>query len=248
MQCGRIRYTADATAQISNQSFERILVPRFTIYRNVNPNDKETFIQTIQKLAEDDARNSLIVDDVKKVLQEMRTPIILTSLTSHVRKLVQMLEPITDNVIALIGADSSKEKKLAMAHLSSISPSESMVVVATGKYIGEGFDYPRLDTLFLALPISWKGNIQQYAGRLHREYKGKTEVRIYDYVDIHVPVCDSMYRKRLRGYKSVGYGNPSSILTETKSSQDVIYMMDRHTKRYSRMIYSQQSIVLLFLV
>ena len=223
MQCGRIRYTADATAQISNQSFERILVPRFTTYRNVNPNDKETFTQTIQKLAEDDARNSLIVDDVKKVLQEMRTPIILTSLTSHVRKLVQMLEPITDNVIALVGADSSKEKKLAMAHLSSIPPSESMVVVATGKYIGEGFDYPRLDTLFLALPISWKGNIQQYAGRLHREYKGKTEVWIYDYVDIHVPVCDSMYRKRLRGYKSVGYGNPSSILTETKSSQDVIY-------------------------
>jgi hypothetical protein len=86
MQCGRIRYTADATAQISNQSFERILVPRFTIYRNVNPNDKETFIQTIQKLAEDDARNSLIVDDVKKVLQEMRTPIILTSLTVTIQR------------------------------------------------------------------------------------------------------------------------------------------------------------------
>ena len=223
MQCGRIRYTADVTMQISNQSFERVLVPRFTTYRNVNPDDKETFTQTIQKLAEDEVRNSLIVDDVKKVLQEKRTPIILTSLTSHVRKLVQMLESTADHVIALVGADSTKEKKLAMTHLASITPSESMVVVATGKYIGEGFDYPRLDTLFLALPISWKGNIQQYAGRLHREYKGKTEVRIYDYVDIHIPVCDSMYRKRLRGYKGVGYGKPIPTLAESNSSQDVIY-------------------------
>ncbi len=223
MQCGRIRYTADATMQIGSQSFERVLVPRFTTYRNVNPDGKETFTQTIQKLAEDEVRNSLIVDDVKKVLQEKRTPIILTSLTSHVRKLVQMLESSAGHVIALVGADSVKEKKLAMTHLSSIPPSESMVVVATGKYIGEGFDYPRLDTLFLALPISWKGNIQQYAGRLHREYKGKTEVRIYDYVDIHIPVCDSMYRKRLRGYKGVGYGKPILPLAEVNSSQDVIY-------------------------
>lgn len=223
MQCGRIRYTANATTQISNHSFERVIVPRFTTYRNINSNEKATFTQTIQKLAEDEARNSLIVDDAKKILQEKRTPIILTSLTSHVRRLVQMLEATADHVIALVGADSSKEKKQAMERLLSIPPSESMIVVATGKYIGEGFDYPRLDTLLLALPISWKGNIQQYAGRLHREYAGKTEVRIYDYIDIHVPVCDSMYRKRLRGYIGVGYGKPTSSLPEAESSQDVIY-------------------------
>ena len=223
MQCGRIRYTADAAMQISSQSFERILVPRFTTYRNVNPNEKETFTQTIQKLAEDEARNAFIVDDIKKVLQERRTPIVLTSLTSHVRRLARMLESTADHVIALVGADPAKEKRQAMERLSSIHPSESLVVVATGKYIGEGFDYPRLDTLFLALPISWKGNIQQYAGRLHREYAGKTEVRIYDYVDVHVPVCDSMYRKRLRGYSGIGYGKPVSALQEALSSHDVIY-------------------------
>jgi superfamily II DNA or RNA helicase len=80
-----------------------------------------------------------------------------------------------------------------------------LVIVATGKYVGEGFDYPRLDTLFLALPISWKGLVAQYAGRLHRENEGKKDVRIYDYIDIHEPVCDSMYRKRLKGYASIGY-------------------------------------------
>ena len=169
MQCGRIRYTADASTQISRQSFKRILVPRFTTYRNINPDDKDSFALTIQKLAEDEVRNALIVNDVKKVLQEKRTPLVLTSLTSHVRRLAQMLESTTEHVVTLVGADSRKEKKLAMERLLSIPPSESMVVVATGKYIGEGFDYPRLDTLFLALPISWKGNIQQYAGRLHRE-------------------------------------------------------------------------------
>lgn len=92
-----------------------------------------------------------------------------------------------------------------MEKLSLIPAEEPLVVVATGKYVGEGFDLPRLDTLMLALPVSWKGLIAQYTGRLHRNYPSKTETRIYDYIDLRVPVCDSMYRKRLHGYKSVGY-------------------------------------------
>lgn len=110
-----------------------------------------------------------------------------------------------------------------MEKLERIPTSESLVIDATGKYIGEGFDYPRLDTLFLALPISWKGNIAQYTGRLHRDYAGKQEVRIYDYVDIRVPLCDSMYRKRLRGYASVGYGVPKPTGGNNVSKQELIY-------------------------
>lgn len=117
-----------------------------------------------------------------------------------------MFVPIVPHVIQLIGAVSAKEKKTALQHLQAISSTGSLVIVATGKYIGEGFDYPRLDTLFLAMPISWKGNVAQYAGHLHREYEGKHEVSLYDYVDIHVPLCDSMYHKRLKGYVSIGYG------------------------------------------
>lgn len=168
-------------------------------------------------------RNRLIVEDVKTAINEGRTPIILSNLTSHVRILAEMLQPHATHVVSLVGADSAKEKRMAMEKLDKISASESLVIVATGKYIGERFDYPRLDTLFLALPISWKGNIAQYAGRLHRDYAGKNEVRIYDYIDIRIPLCDSMYRKRLRGYASVGYGVPKQTEQNRASNPELIY-------------------------
>ena len=222
MQCGKIRYTADAKSQMDRQSFVRNLTPRFTSFLNVSPETK-TYTQTIEDLSTDEVRNRLIIEDVRKVINEGRTPIILTNLTSHVRILAEMLQPHATHVVSLVGADSAKEKRLAMAKLENIPTSESLVIVATGKYIGEGFDYPRLDTLFLALPISWKGNIAQYAGRLHRDYAGKQEVRIYDYVDIRVPLCDSMYRKRLKGYVSVGYGIPKPTDENNLSKPELIY-------------------------
>ncbi len=222
MQCGKIRYTADAKSQMDRQSFVRTLIPRFTSFRNVSP-DTKTYTQTIEALSTDEVRNRLIVDDVKTVIAEGWNPIILTNLTSHVRILTKLLQPHAMHVVSLVGADSAKEKRMAMEKLENIPSSDSLVIVATGKYIGEGFDYPRLDTLFLALPISWKGNIAQYAGRLHRDYYGKNEVRIYDYVDIRVPLCDSMYRKRLRGYASVGYGVSKPTGGNNVSKQELIY-------------------------
>lgn len=222
MQCGKIRYTADAKSQMDRQGFVRILIPRFTSFRNVSP-DTKTYTQTIEALSTDKVRNNLIIEDVKTVIAEGRTPIILTNLTSHVRILTELLQPHAMHVVSLVGADSAKEKNMAMEKLDKIADSDSLVIIATGKYIGEGFDYPRLDTLFLALPISWKGNIAQYAGRLHRDYDGKNEVRIYDYVDIRVPLCDSMYRKRLRGYASVGYGVPKPTGGNNVSKQELIY-------------------------
>ena len=222
MQCGKIRYTADAKSQMDRQSFVRTLIPRFTSFRNVSP-DAKTYTQTIEALSTDGVRNRLIVEDVKTVIEEGRTPIILTNLTSHVRILTGLLQPHAMHVVSLVGADSAKEKRMAMEKLENIPASDSLVIIATGKYIGEGFDYPRLDTLFLALPISWKGNIAQYAGRLHRDYDGKNEVRIYDYVDIRILICDSMYRKRLRGYVSVGYGIPKPADENNLSKPDLIY-------------------------
>lgn len=222
MQCGKIRYTADAKSQMVKQNFIRTLIPRFTSFRNLS-SDTKTYTQIVEAMSMDEVRNKFIVEDVRKVIEEGRTPIILTSLTSHVRLLADMISPYANHVITLVGADSTKEKKVAMEQLQKIPASESLVIVATGKYIGEGFDYPRLDTLFLVLPISWKGNIAQYAGRLHRGYEGKREVRIYDYVDIRVPLCDSMYRKRLKGYASVGYGIPALSNDTEMSKHEVIY-------------------------
>ena len=199
MQCGEIRYTADSKSQQAQQSFRRLLIPRFTSHRNLKA-DGGNYAQVIDELIENESRNKLILEDVASNLTEGRTPIILTARTAHVDLLVAECRKICPNVIRLVGNDSAKAKREAMAQLSRVPNDEPLVVVATGKYVGEGFDLPRLDTLMLALPVSWKGLIAQYTGRLHRNYPGKTETRIYDYIDLRVPICDSMYRKRLHGY------------------------------------------------
>ena len=204
MQCGSIRYNADARAQMRDQSFQRLLVPRFTPYRPISGEDL-SFTKVAQQLAEDEYRNLFIVKDVIEALKEGRSPIILTSRTAHVEVLANLLKPHCPNVITLIGSESAKEKRQKMEYLQSIPSTEPLVIVATGKYVGEGFDYARLDTLFLVSPVAWKGIVAQYAGRLHREFDGKQDVQIYDYIDIRVPVCESMYRKRLKGYATIGY-------------------------------------------
>ena len=223
MQCGPIRYSADAKTQMASQTFTRLLVPRFTSYRELT-DEKSTYVRMVQKMAEDKNRNGLIIKDVCVALKEGRSPIVLTNLTAHVETLASALAPHCEHVVTLIGSESAKGKRQKMKYLQNIPSSEQLVIVATGKYVGEGFDYPRLDTLFLALPISWKGIIAQYAGRLHREYPGKREVRIYDYIDIRVPMCDVMYKRRLRGYASVGYqiksNAPMNLFNE---SQGVIF-------------------------
>lgn len=204
MQCGPIRFSADARSQIARQTFDRYLIPRFTTFRPLS-DDTPAFAVLLERLAEDEVRNRLIVEDVNKALAMGRTPIIMTGRTAHVSVLAKMLEPFCENVFCLTGTGTAKEKREAMQKLHGVPSDEQLVIIATGKYVGEGFDYPRLDTLFLALPISWKGLVAQYAGRLHRENEGKKDVRIYDYIDIREPLCDSMYRKRLKGYASIGY-------------------------------------------
>ena len=204
MQCGPIRFSTDAKSQIAKQSFDRFLIPRFTSYNSILE-DRLSIATLYKYLSEDEIRNNLIVEDICKAVNTGRTPIILTNRTAHVSVLAEKLKATIKNVISLTGAGTTREKREAMQRLQTIPDSEQLVIVATGKYVGEGFDYPRLDTLFLALPISWKGLLTQYAGRLHREYEGKKDVRIYDYIDIHEPICDSMYRKRLKGYAAIGY-------------------------------------------
>ena len=204
MQCGEIRYTSDPKVQQAQQSFRRLLIPRFTSHRNLNA-DGSNYAQILEELTENESRNKLILDDVASNLAEGRTPIILTARTAHVDILTEQCRKICPNVIRLVGNDSAKAKREVMSRLNDIPANELLIIVATGKYVGEGFDLPRLDTLMLALPVSWKGLIAQYTGRLHRNYPGKNETRIYDYIDLRVPVCDSMYRKRLQGYKAVGY-------------------------------------------
>ena len=204
MYCGEIRHIGEVKPSSESDVFERLLIPRFTGHRNLDAKENN-FNLILEKLSKDEGRNKLILDDVESNLKEGRTPLILSDRTDHVDLLTEQCKSICHNVIKLVGKVSAKEKKLQMERLNSIPSDEPLIIMATGKYIGEGFDFARLDTLILATPFSWKGRLNQYAGRLHRIYPGKKEVRIYDYIDARVPVLESMYRKRLTGYKSIDY-------------------------------------------
>ena len=151
-------------------------------------------------LAENPKRNNRIIDDVAATLKEGSHPLVLTERREHAEHLSLLLTERGFQAVVLRGAMRAKERLEANEQLA-----EAQVIVATGKYVGEGFDLPRLDTLFLALPISWKGSLAQYAGRIHRESEGKDRVTIFDYVDCGLPMLHRMYKKRDKGYKAMGY-------------------------------------------
>jgi superfamily II DNA or RNA helicase len=157
---------------------------------------------------DNDFRNQQIIDDVLNNYHQGRNCIVLSLRTAHVELLAKKLRekvPNVMDVVTLTGGMGRKTTQETFQRLAGFPADKNVIVVATGHFIGEGFDEPRLDTLFLAMPISWKGTLQQYAGRLHRLFKTKKEVRIYDYVDIQVRMLEKMYQKRLNGYASMGY-------------------------------------------
>ncbi|MBR4656371.1 MAG: DEAD/DEAH box helicase family protein [Oscillospiraceae bacterium] len=220
MQCGPIRYRVDAKEQARKRSFVHYVIPRFTAYRCASAEEKG-ITGLYSDLADNEQRNALIVQDAKEALIEGRSPVLLTERREHVERLAALLSPHCPNIVTLYGTTSEKKRRETLEKLQSIPAEAPILVIATGKYVGEGFDYPRLDTLLLAMPISWKGRLAQYAGRLHRNYPGKEEVRIYDYVDVHVPVLEKMYQRRIKGYAAIGYHVRSS--RETGVTKDLIY-------------------------
>ena len=202
MQCGPVRYLVDAKQQAQQRSFSHYLIPRVTKTRLP---DAQRVQDVYTAITQNELRNALIVRDVIASVKNGRTPIVLTERRDHAEALYAALQNVTAHVFLLLGSDSAKEKREKLNALRVVPGNEPLVIVATGKYIGEGFDEPRLDTLFLAMPFSWKGTLAQYVGRLHRNYEGKEDVRVYDYVDIHIPMLERMYQKRLKGYAELGY-------------------------------------------
>lgn len=220
MQCGPIRYLVDAKSQAQNRDFSHYIIPRFTSFRSLNSKEK-TITQIYAEITENSNRNKQIISDALAAVENGRTPIIITERTEHIELLKNLLTNKCENIITLMGKISAKEKRETMERLSNITDDDKLIIIASGKYIGEGFDYPRLDTLLLAMPIAWKGKVAQYAGRLHRNYKGKNEVQVLDYVDIRVPVLERMYQKRLKSYAAIGYQTKS--IENTLDSPSIIY-------------------------
>jgi superfamily II DNA or RNA helicase len=156
-------------------------------------------------LVGDEARNELIVTDVLEALATGRSPVVLTERREHLELLEAQLRPKVRHLVVLKGGMGAKQRRAVAEQLASVPDDEERVILATGRYLGEGFDDARLDTLFLAMPISWKGTLAQYAGRLHRLHDRKLEVIIYDYAYLQVPLLARMHARRLKGYEAIGY-------------------------------------------
>jgi superfamily II DNA or RNA helicase len=168
--------------------------------------EKDVTIQEYySEIVVNEMRNQMIVEDVVNCHEQGRSCIVLTERTAHVKLLAEALRERISEVITLTGRMGAKETGELFKRIADTPANGQLTLVATGKYIGEGFDEPRLDTLFLTMPISWKGTLQQYAGRLHRLHETKSDVHIYDYVDIHVKMLERMYHRRLNGYAAIGY-------------------------------------------
>ncbi len=156
-------------------------------------------------LVDDASRNEMIANDIVRSIESGRCPLLLTGRTEHLRYFAARLAGVAKHVFVLKGGMGKKQRRLTAEALASVPEDESRVILATGSYIGEGFDDARLDTLFLAMPISWKGTLQQYVGRLHRLHDRKRFVQVHDYVDNYVPMLARMYERRLKGYSAIGY-------------------------------------------
>jgi len=203
MQFGPIRWRFTSKERIAMQGFTCVVRPRFTAL--INSGKPWRIQEAYQAVIHDVHRNQQIVNDVKVCIAAGHSPLLLTRFREHAAELEKMLQGCAERIFLLQGGRSTKERDAIRSAMRGVPANESVLLIAIGQYIGEGFNFPRLDTLMLATPIAWEGNVEQYAGRLHRFYAGKTEIVIYDYVDSHVRVLDQMFRKRLRAYKKIGY-------------------------------------------
>jgi superfamily II DNA or RNA helicase len=201
MNLGNVRYSS--TRINTEPRFAQKVFLRFTDFRS----DDETLdIQDIfHNLYLNEERNKLIVRDILEVYKEGRECLVLSERIEHLDILKDALKEHIPSIFILKGGLGKKQLKATMEEIQNNSEHERKIILATGKYLGEGFDLPSLDTLFLVFPFSWRGMLIQYTGRLNRVSQGKKEIRVYDYVDGKVQVLSRMYGKRLKGYKTLGF-------------------------------------------
>ena len=238
MLIGPIRYSYTAKEKAKEQGIQHLVYPRFTrtvpprgvITGKMHPNEAYEIIHN------NDLRDEQIVDDVKNCVSAGRTPVVLSRYKDHSEKLYKRLKSYADYVFLMTGNNSKKEHRKILEQMRQVGNDESMILVATGSLVGEGFDFPRLDTLFMATPVSFRGVVEQYAGRLNRDYAGKENVIIYDYVDNHIPMFDNMYMKRLKAYKQIGY-QLSGGLKARKQTVNAIYDGDDYRETFNKDLF-----------
>jgi superfamily II DNA or RNA helicase len=241
---GPVRYRYTAKDRAREQNIDHLVYPRFT--RTVSPHrlSKTPYGNDAYELIRNnDIRDAQIIKDVQECVEAGRTPVVLTKYVDHANRLAKQLEKYADRLILLTGAVGTKKRRAQAEELNGVSDSESLILVGTGSLLGEGFDFPRLDTLFMATPVSGESVVEQYVGRLNRDYDGKENVIVYDYVDSHVPKFDKMYSARLKAYKKIGYELCAGLDGE-KQKANAIYDIDNYSDVYWRDIQEASSEVI----
>jgi len=204
----------------------------------MHPNEAYELIRS------NEVRDELILEDVRECVKSGRTPVILSRYKDHSERLYERVKIYADHVFLLTGNNSKREHRQILSEMQKVSADESMILVATGSLIGEGFDYPRLDTLIMATPVSFKGVVEQYAGRLNRDYAEKKNVIVYDYVDSHIPMFDNMHAKRLKAYKQIGYAVCGEI-NGKKQAADAIYDSESYQPVFQKdLLEARETIVI----
>jgi superfamily II DNA or RNA helicase len=207
MQCGPVRHRVDARTQATESGLKYRVRRRptdFQLPTHLSCLDRPPMPAVYAALAQDTKRNDMIFNDVLEALEAGRSPVVLTERKDHLGYLEGRFSHFVRNLVVLKGGMSAVERKASEVVLAASNDQERLIL-ATGRYIGEGFDDQRLDTLFLTMPISWKGTLAQYVGRLHRRHEGKMQVLVVDYVDEGVPLLARMAGKRRAGYRALGY-------------------------------------------
>lgn len=231
---GPVRYRFTAKDRAEEQNIDHLVYPRFTRTVKTHRLSKTPYgNDAFELIRNNDVRDEQIVRDVADCVKAGRTPVVLTKYVDHAKKLSERLKTYADRVILLTGADGTKARRAQVEELHQVKDSESLILVGTGSLLGEGFDFPRLDTLFMATPVSGESVVEQYVGRLNRDYEGKENVIVFDYVDSHIPKFDKMYAARLRAYKKIGYELCVNACGE-KQVENAIYDMESYAEIYWR--------------
>lgn len=246
MLIGPIRYSYTAKEKAKEQGIQHLVYPRFTmtvpprgvITDKMHPNEAYEIIHN------NDVRDEQIIEDVKNCVAAGRTPVVLSRYKDHSEKFYERLKSYADHVFLMTGNNSKKEHRKILEQMHQVDKNESLILIATGSLVGEGFDFPRLDTLFMATPVSFRGVVEQYAGRLNRDYAGKENVIIYDYVDNHIPMFNNMYMKRLKAYKQIGYEFGDGLQT-VKQTVNAIYDGNNYSENYHKdLLDSNKNIII----
>ena len=240
---GPIRYRFTAKDRAEEQNINHLVYPRFT--RTVKPHhlSKTPYGNDAYELIRNnDVRDEQIIRDVADCVQAGRTPVVLTKYVDHAKKLSERLKTYADRLILLTGANGTKARRAQVEELNKVDNSDSLILVGTGSLLGEGFDFPRLDTLFMATPVSGENVVEQYVGRLNRNYDGKENVIVYDYVDSHIPKFDKMYSARMKAYKKIGYELCVNMDGE-KQKANAIYDIENYAETYLKDLEEANSAV-----